>query len=486
VRLRGLQSVRQKLVAIVLATTFVALVVALGAMIAYDLRSYHRGVFADMATQAELLANSSDAALSFDDSKVAAEDLAALKFQPQVAAAAIYNARGRLFATYARPAAQGAGFPKLPDADNIRVEGGELVAFKRVLKNGEILGTVYLRADYGLYRRLTDYLGIAAIVLLGGLLLALITTAWLQRLVTGPILGIAQVAREVVEQRDYSRRAVKMSSDEVGALVESFNDMLAEIERRTRELETSGAEVLRLNSELERRVQQRTAELEHANRELESFSYSVSHDLRSPLRAIDGYSQILQEDYGEGLDDEGRRLLRVVRDSAQHMARLIDDLLSFSQLGRKPLAVSPLDMAKLATEVVAELSQLHPNARIELGPLPPVSGDRSLLRQVWINLVSNALKYSAQRERPYVEIGGREDEGEKVFWVRDNGAGFDMRYKDKLFKVFQRLHRADEFEGTGVGLAIVQRVVTRHGGRVWAESGIGEGAVFRFALPKEH
>ena len=193
---------------------------------------------------------------------------------------------------------------------------------------------------------------------------------------------------------------------------------------------------------------------------------------------------MLEEDYGARLDDEGLRLIGVVRSSAAHMAHLIDDLLRFSQLGRKPLAVSPLDMRVLAREVIEELASQYPRARIELGALPAVSGDRALLRQVWSNLVGNALKYSAQQEVPRVEIGGRAEDAENVFWVRDNGAGFDMRYYDKLFKVFQRLHRAEEFEGTGVGLAIVERVVSRHGGRVWAESGIGEGSVFRFAFPK--
>jgi signal transduction histidine kinase len=483
VKAPAFHSVRQKLIAIVLASTFAALVVALGAMIAYDLRLYHTSVVADMTSQAQLLAGASDAALEFNDSRVAHEQLAVLKHRPQVLAAAVYNSRGRLFATYARDAAS-AAFPPLPLADGVRVTGNEMVVFQRVLKGGDILGTVYVRADYELYARLADYLGIACIVLAAALLIGLLTSASLQRVVTGPILAIAHVAREVIERGDYSRRAEKLSSDEVGTLVESFNGMLSEIERRTGDLEKSNAEVLRLNSELEGRVRARTLELESANRELESFSYSISHDLRAPLRAIGGYSLMLDEDYGPQLDDEGRRLLEVIRGSATHMAQLIDDLLKFSQLGRKSLALTPLDMGALAREVIDDLSPVHPKARIELGTLPAVSGDRALLRQVWTNLVGNALKYSSQRELPYVEIGGREEEAEKIFWVRDNGAGFDMRYYDKLFKVFQRLHRSEDFEGTGVGLAIVQRVVAKHGGRVWAESGMGEGACFRFAFPK--
>lgn len=241
--------------------------------------------------------------------------------------------------------------------------------------------------------------------------------------------------------------------------------------------------VARQAAELEERVRERTAELEAANAELESFSYSVSHDLHSPLRAVGGYALMLEEDYGAGLDAEGLRLIGVIRANAALMAQLIDDLLRLSQFGRKALAPGMLDMRALAGEVVAELAARHPVARVSVGSLPPAWGDRALLRQVWVNLVGNALKYSARRDGARVEISGHDAGAEQHYRVQDNGAGFDMRYADKLFKVFQRLHHADEFEGTGVGLAIVQRVVLRHGGRVWAESQPGQGACFFFSLP---
>jgi signal transduction histidine kinase len=237
-------------------------------------------------------------------------------------------------------------------------------------------------------------------------------------------------------------------------------------------------------AELEARVRQRTADLEATNRELESFSYSVSHDLRAPLRAVDGYARMLEEDHGARLDDEGRRLLGVVRKSSLRMGQLIDDLLAFSRLGRQAPVRRQLDMTALAREVVDELGG-GSHVRFDLAALPQASGDTALLRQAWSNLVSNAIKYSGKRPDARVEIGGRETSAETVYWVRDNGVGFDMRYADKLFGVFQRLHRSDEFPGTGVGLAIVQRVVTRHGGRVWAESRPGEGACFYFSLPRE-
>jgi signal transduction histidine kinase len=234
--------------------------------------------------------------------------------------------------------------------------------------------------------------------------------------------------------------------------------------------------------QLEQRVAERTAALDAAYKELESFSYSVSHDLRAPLRAVDGFARMLEEDYGARLDDEGRRLLGVVRSSSQRMSQLIDDLLAFSRVGRQSLGKRHVDMTALAREVVAVLTHGAP-ASIDLFPLPPAMADGTLLRQVWVNLVDNALKYSGKRPDARVEIGGREEPGRLVYWVRDNGVGFDMRYAEKLFGVFQRLHGADEFPGTGVGLAIVQRVVARHGGSVWAEARPGEGACFYFSLP---
>ena len=234
-------------------------------------------------------------------------------------------------------------------------------------------------------------------------------------------------------------------------------------------------------------MRKQAAELEAANRDLESFSYSVSHDLRAPLRAIDGYSNILRESCGDRLGDEDKRLLGKILENTQRMGTLIEDLLAFSQLGRRPIFAAEIDMEALAREVVDELrsapGQQVPNC--VLTPLPAGWGDRSLVRQVWLNLLSNAIKFTGATEVPSIELGGSSEDGRNVYYVKDNGAGFDMRYYGKLFGVFQRLHSSREFPGTGVGLAIVQRVVVRHGGRVWAEGQPGKGATFYFALPKK-
>ena len=234
--------------------------------------------------------------------------------------------------------------------------------------------------------------------------------------------------------------------------------------------------------------------LETSNRELESFSYSISHDLRIPLRAIDGYAQMMEEDYADRLDDEGRRLLTVIRDNSSRMGTLIDDLLSFSRVGRSTVSAGPLDMNVIVTQVVEalgapdaeerDLAGIGPVAQVvHVGPLPHAWGDAALIKQVWINLLANALKYSSRCTAPAVDVTGQVRGELAVYSVSDNGVGFDMRYVGKLFGVFQRLHGNSEFPGTGVGLAIVRRIVTRHGGQVWAEGALGQGATFRFSLP---
>jgi PAS domain S-box-containing protein len=246
-------------------------------------------------------------------------------------------------------------------------------------------------------------------------------------------------------------------------------------------------EIHRLNTELEQRVAERTTQLEAANKELEAFSYSVSHDLRSPLRAVDGFSRAVEEDYGPQLPTEGQRYLRIIREGAQRMGMLIDDLLTFSRLSRLPLRKQAVDTQRQVRATLDELLAAHSGRAIDiqLGDLPPCDGDPALLRQVWANLLSNALKYTGKRAEATVEIGALQERSATVYFVRDNGTGFDMRYAEKLFGVFQRLHRQEEFDGTGVGLAIVQRIVHRHGGRIWAEAALDRGATFYFTLEGE-
>jgi PAS domain S-box-containing protein len=225
-------------------------------------------------------------------------------------------------------------------------------------------------------------------------------------------------------------------------------------------------------------------QLEAVNKELEAFSYSVSHDLRAPLRSIIGYSQMFEEDFADKVNDEGKRLLGVIRRNADKMNNLIDDLLEFSRLGKMGLQKLEVDMKSLVENALAVVSNaVNHHARVTINTLLPVCADQDLMFQVWINLLSNAVKYSSKKSDPQIEIGSHKERNEIIYYVRDNGAGFDMQYAEKLFGVFQRLHRASEFEGTGVGLSIVKRIISKHGGRVWAEGKVGEGATFYFSLP---
>ncbi len=245
------------------------------------------------------------------------------------------------------------------------------------------------------------------------------------------------------------------------------------------------AEVRAMNNLLEKKVKERTAELENANRELEAFTYSVSHDLMAPLRIIDGFSQVLLDDNKNKLDEDGLQTIHVIRRNATRMGELVNDLLNIARLGRASLVKRPIDMNELVTQVIDEMRFTTNKlaAKIKLKELGHAECDPVLLKQVWMNLLSNAVKYSGTRANPMIEIGAAEKNGQVVYYIKDNGVGFDMQYVGKLFGVFQRLHKAAEFPGTGVGLAIVHRIVVRHGGKVWADAKVNEGAVFYFTLP---
>jgi len=245
-------------------------------------------------------------------------------------------------------------------------------------------------------------------------------------------------------------------------------------------------EIRKLNLELEQRVADRTAQLKEANKELEAFAFSVSHDLRAPLRHIDGFIELLQKRTKTTLDDKSQHYMEVITDSARQMEILIEDLLSFSRMSRAEMFKSQVDLNELVQGVIQDfmLEVAGRNVEWQFGPLPQVTCDRAMLRAAFVNLISNALKFTHLRETARIEIGcAKQDETEVIIFVRDNGVGFDMNYADKLFGVFQRLHRVDEFEGTGIGLANVRRIVNRHGGRIWAEGEVDRGATFYFSLP---
>ena len=247
-------------------------------------------------------------------------------------------------------------------------------------------------------------------------------------------------------------------------------------------IKKSERDILALNTELKKNIE----ELHNVNKELESFSYSVSHDLRAPLRIIDGFAKIISEEYTDKLDHEGKRFLETIRSNTKQMGLLIDDLLNFSRIGRRELALTTINMSAIVEHVVESFKILDNNqhADIQVQPLKNCKCDEHLIQQVWINLISNALKYSRSESNPVIIIGSQENDTEIIYYIKDNGVGFDMEFVGKLFGVFQRLHKASEYEGTGVGLALVNRIISKHKGRVWADAKVDEGATFYFSIPK--
>lgn len=326
------------------------------------------------------------------------------------------------------------------------------------------------------------------------LMLAIWFSTRIRKSIAGPIEKLSE-GTGIIRAGNLDHRIDIVEDNELGRLSDSFNqmteylktttvsrnDLIQEIARRKEAEE----EIHRFNTELEVLVSERTSKLESANRELESFSYSVSHDLRTPLRAIEGFSRILEEEYRDLIDDEGKRIISIIGDNTRRMSRLIDDLLAFARVGRYEMSPTPLDMESMVKSLFNEIVPDKEAQRITfiVHSLAKSHADASLVRQVWANLLSNAVKFSSREDHPRIEVGSETREGETLYYIKDNGIGFDMAYVNKLFGVFQRLHTVDEFEGTGVGLAIAQRIINRHGGRIWAESSPGKGATFSFTLP---
>ncbi|UCV21502.1 ATP-binding protein [Ferribacterium limneticum] len=508
-------SIREKLLGIVLVSTFTALFVAFLGTVAIQLWTFHRNLIADMSTQSELLGRMTSPALIFDDQRLAAENLKLLEFRSQVRAAAIYNERGNLFASYSA-AENSSPFPTLPEADNIRVEGNSLILFKRIIKDGVILGTVYLRVDYDLLGTILNNASLTALLSIMAMVIAFFLISRLERVVTQPIFAIANVAREVVEQRDYSRRAEKMSDDEIGMLVNSFNDMLAEIERRTAALEVSSQEiareaeerkiaqqeVMRLNAGLEMRVRERTAALERSNRELElattaaeeanraksTFLSSMSHELRTPLNAILGFAEILVTDTMPTTLAQKKDFTNHILKAGRHLLTLINEILDLAKVesGAMTLSLEPVAIAEVMQECRAMIEPMGHQYNIQtifpddLGL--NVLADRTRLKQVLLNLLSNAVKYNRSSGAVAIEYEPIDAERIRIS-VRDTGVGLSPIQLEGLFKPFNRLgQEAGAVEGTGIGLVVTKRLVDLMGGEIGVSSTPGIGSVFWIEL----
>lgn len=459
-----------------------ALVLACLAFLAYDVATFRQDLLRTLSAQARIVGLNSISAVVFNDAQSAENTLSALRSSPNIISATIQTVDGRTFASFARnPKDAQVELPPLPNGQNEAhwFRSDEVLLASSVVLDGKRTGTVYIRSDLKeMNRRVVQYTGIAGIVLGLSLIAALLVSAAFRRSVARPVVELAKVAQVVSQDKNYSIRApLNGDRDEIGVLIESFNEMLAQIQSKDAALQQA-------RDELEVRVEQRTRELADINKELEAFTYSVSHDLRAPLRRIDGFSKILLEEAGSKLDDECQRYLLRIREGTQHMGRLVDDLLNLARVGRQEPSLQLTGLNSVVERVIGDLKPEIQDRRVkfQIGRLPFVECDPALMRQVFINLVSNAVKYTRPRDEAVIEVGQAAVDGGQAIYVRDNGVGFSMKYADKLFGVFQRLHRQEDFEGTGVGLATVQRIVLKHGGRVWAEAELDKGATFYFTL----
>jgi signal transduction histidine kinase len=467
--------IQRKLMTMILVISGVVLVLTCAAFIGYELLTFRRTAVRQLATLGEIIAAESTGAVAFDNQGDATEILAALKAERHITFACLYDRKGRVFARYPATAPDSA-FPAGPLPDGHRFVDGQLVGFTPVVQllGNERFGTLYLNSDMeAMDERMRLYAGIAALVVLLASSVAYILSRTLQREISQPIMALAGTARAISDRRDYSVRARKHGEDELGMLTDAFNHMLTQIQEQ--------------NELLEKRVRERTAELESANAELEAFCSSAAHDLRTPLRTITGFADVLLDPRGQITPENMQRHIRMIRDGSGQMNDLINDLLTFSRLGRQELTRRTVDLNEVCRAAYETLENERGERRVDLRlrTLPVADGDTALLRVVFINLLSNALKYTRACDVAVIEVGTTRVDGEslQVCFVRDNGVGFDMRDAEKLFGLFQRLHHAHEFEGTGVGLATVRRIVDRHGGRIWAEAEPNAGATFYFTLP---
>jgi signal transduction histidine kinase len=481
--------IRLKLVLLVLLTTGGALAVASAILVTVDRVRFQSDMEKDLTALAEIVARNTTAALSFNDEKAAAETLSALNAVTSIEAAAVYGRQGEVFARFVRPG-RAPVIPARPGGDEATFTEDALVIFRPVKLNQERIGTVYLRNDL---EELAGYMKlqvatVGAVFLLSGLT-ALALSSGLQRVISRPVLHLADTARAVSEQKDYSLRAEKKSDDELGHLVDAFNEMLMQIQERNGELQQA-------KGELERRVQERTVELERrneelhqSNKELDDFAYIASHDLKEPLRGIHNFSTFLLEDYSDKLDDDGRSKLETLTRLTRRMETLIDSLLHFSRLGRVDLAIDRVDLNAIVGEVVDSLGINLEEAGVEVRvprPLPAVQADRARVGEIFHNLIINAMKYNDKAEK-WIEVGYQEDGGgaPPVFHVRDNGIGIPEKHFESVFRIFKRLHGRDKFGGgTGAGLTIVKKIIERHNGKIWVESTHGLGTTFYFTLER--
>jgi signal transduction histidine kinase len=478
----GSRSISGKLMWMNLIVSATVLVLAVAAFFFYDLISFRQNLIRSLMTSAQIVGTNSVSALLFDDQQSAVTTLEALRSSPDVASAVLVANDGSTFAEFQRSAAV-PSTPRMPLAagriDQDWVNGSHVLLAHRIVFQGKPAGIVYIAAELNeTGKRARQYLVIAGGVLLICMAAGLLISATARKLVAQPMVALAETARRVSRERDYSVRAEPHpDGDEIAVLVEAFNEMLVQIQERDTALN-------RGREQLEARVQERTAALRAANRELEAFSYTVAHDLRGPLDAVQGMVYILNGLDPEKREGERAEILEQLRQATRNMSSLIDDLLNLSRASTAALKKKPVDLTGLVSQIADDLKRAEPQRHVEfmVAQLPKVEADEGLIRVALDNLIRNAWKYSSRHKAACIEFGAVNRRGETLYYVRDDGAGFDPRLNNQLFQPFHRLHSRSEFPGTGIGLATVQRILARHGGRIWAEGAVEKGATFWFTL----
>jgi signal transduction histidine kinase len=475
------RSIAGKLTRLNLLVTGTALLLAYVAFLAYDLYTLRQDLINSLTTEAGIVGANSVTPLLFDDQQAAESTLSALRHSPHIRWAEIVSADGKPFATYQQDQAVRPALSNKLGAGQTRAywsRGSNILLGSRIEFEGRELGAVYLLAGSGELTRRTGQFGLlSALILSLCFAIAVFATTTIRRMVSGPLTELAGTAQVVSRERDYSVRApMPATGDEIALLVQSFNEMLEQIQTRDRALEES-------RNALEVRVQERTAELTEANKELEAFSYSVAHDLRGPLQHVANIAFLLQNRADGSPDD--RELVEKLVEGTDRMAGLIDDLLNLSRATSAPLRRTPVDLSEMAEKILGNLKagDKKRTVRIKVARGAQAMVDDGLITVTLENLLNNAWKYTSRVDAAEIEFGYREEPQGTVYFVCDNGAGFNPRYADRLFRPFQRLHSQSDFPGTGIGLATASRIIARHGGKIWAEGEVGKGAVFSFTLP---
>lgn len=515
--MRGVNlSIRRKLILISMMTTFIALSLASVLLIVNEYVAFRHSLVATLQAQAKMIGANSMAALTFDNSKDAEEILGALGTVPNITHAVIFASDGKVFARYSRKDQAGGDAPRHVENQGYRYTLNSLDIFEPIILDRENIGTIFLQSDLDeMYAHLSWYIQGSVVVLVLSLLLAYLLLVRLQRTITGPILDLAGVMNTVSRDKSFAIRATVQSRDEIGALAEGFNDMLAQIQIRDDELEQYRENLEELvaarttafedaNKQLQQELKARrqyeegliktTKQLEKSNKELEEFAYIASHDLQEPLRKVQAFGDRLNQKYGDILAGQGKEYLDRMQNAAGRMQVLIQSLLEYSRITSKAQEFEPVNLEVIVEEVLSDLEirMEQVKGQVEVGDLPVINGDPVQMRQLFQNLIGNALKFHREGVAPFISITGRvlPETGEASLPVRyceirvaDNGIGFDQKYVDRIFGIFQRLHGRTEYEGTGIGLSVCRKIVERHGGTIIAESSPDAGATFIIKLP---